>query len=265
MNEFILLIKTAVAISVVLLMSVLAEKVSPKLAGVLGGAPTGTPITLFFYGLESGAEFASKSAIFNLAGLLAMGTFFYLYFIAPRLLKTNNVAGSVLLAFGGYAFVIYLLHQITFEPFTATLLAVLIIPVFMYLFRKLPDMPVKQKAKLGVKTLALRAVAAAGIILFITTIASAVGPTWAGLFSAFPTTVLPLLLIIHFTYGTPYTDAILKGIPLGWLSLIAYNLVVYFAYPAYGIFMGTAMAFGVAGMYLTGYVLFKSRFSLSLS
>jgi len=55
----------------VLSLSAVAEKVSPRLAGVLAGYPVGSAISLGFYGVEFGADFAGRCASHNLAGLVA--------------------------------------------------------------------------------------------------------------------------------------------------------------------------------------------------
>jgi hypothetical protein len=44
--------------------------------------------------------------------------------------------------------------------------------------------------------------------------------------------------------------AILKNVPKGLISLIIYSITVYIAYPAYGIYTGTALAYAIATLYL---------------
>jgi hypothetical protein len=96
----------------------------------------------------------------------------------------------------------------------------------------------------------LRAVFAALVILLITTAARAVGPEWAGLFSAFPITMLPLLVIIQFTYQPAHVRTIIKNIPRGLGSLLIYALVVATAYTDLGIVWGTLLGYLAATLYL---------------
>lgn len=243
MLEPIFFIKFIVAIAVVLVMTFLAERISPRFAGIISGTPTGTAITLFFYGLEISPEFASNSAIFNLAGLLAMLTFFYLYYISSKIIGRENILVSSIFAIIGYSIVILILQNIKFDQITAAFVAIVSIPLFMYLFRKIPDVKVEQRVKLSTKILFIRALAAASIILTITTIAKFVGPTWAGLFSAFPTTVFPMIIIVQHAYGIKPVNTIIKNFPIGLPSLILYSLTVYAAYPVLGIFFGTMLAY----------------------
>jgi hypothetical protein len=103
----------------------------------------------------------------------------------------------------------------------------------------------------------MRALFAASIILLITGIAKLVGPTWSGLFSAFPTTLFPLMLIVHFTYDKKHVHTIIKNVPVGIFSLVLYSLAVSIVYPLYGIYWGTLISFGVATTYLLLYHLFR--------
>jgi hypothetical protein len=63
-------------------------------------------------------------------------------------------------------------------------------------------------------------------------------------------TMLPLLVIIHFSYDPGQVHAILKNFPKGLGALVAYSLAVALCYPTYGIYVGTAIAYGLALLYL---------------
>ena len=53
----VLFIKLIVSIALVLTLSAVAEHVSPRAAGLLAGYPAGAAITLFFIGLDLGADY----------------------------------------------------------------------------------------------------------------------------------------------------------------------------------------------------------------
>jgi hypothetical protein len=134
----------------------------------------------------------------------------------------------------------------------ATIPAVAII-VFLWLFRPIQNTVIQKRAPLKYSVLFLRALFAACIILLVTGMAKLVGPTWSGLFSSFPTTLFPLMLIVHFTYDTQHVHTIIKNVPVGLLSLVLYSLSVAIVYPLYGVYWGTIMSFGVATTYLLVY------------
>ena len=73
-------VKILATIGIVLGLSLVAERVSPRVAGVLSGYPLGAAIALFFIGLEIGPQFAADSAVFALAGLTASMVFVAAYF-----------------------------------------------------------------------------------------------------------------------------------------------------------------------------------------
>lgn len=249
------IIKTVVTIVLVLLLSLLAEYVSPKVSGIISGIPTGTAIILFFFGLEHGAEFAAKSSIFNLAGMLSLQVFIYLYLVTSKKDSIKNILLSSITAIVGYLIIIFLLKQITFTILTSLLIPLIFIPLFTYLFKKINNTIIKNKIKLGPNILLARAIIASIAVLAVTSIAQFVGPELAGLFSAFPTTVFPLILIIHYTYGKEHVHTIIKNIPKGQWAMVIYVLGVFFLYPMIGIYLGTIISYFFVIAYLL--IIFK--------
>lgn len=252
----IFLIKLIVAVFVVIGLSIVTEHVSPRIAGILSGYPTGSAISLFFFGLEVGPDFASQSAIYNMIGLVAMQFFIFCYYKASL---RFNVFLSSFIATVGYFIVVWLLHFVEINRYFAALIPIISIFVFVYLFRPIENIRVTEKVSLTFSVLFFRALCAASIILLITGIAHLVGPTWSGLFSAFPTTLFPLMLIVHFTYDSRHVHTIIKNVPIGIFSLILYSLSVSIVYPVYGIYLGTVISFVVATIYLLGYQFFRKK------
>ena len=79
-------------------LSLVAERVSTSVAGVLSGYPLGAAI-VFFYGLEVSPELAAKSAIYAMPGLIGTQSFVYLLllrFYSNDLEKLENLMISML-------------------------------------------------------------------------------------------------------------------------------------------------------------------------
>ncbi|MDW5290214.1 hypothetical protein [Formosa sp. PL04] len=258
MIELLFLIKLIVAIAFVIGLSLLAENVSPKVAGVLSGYPTGSAITLFFFGLEVSPEFAAESAVYNMIGLTASLTFVYVYYIASMYFTKYNILLSSLSAILGYFIIVWILHLFKINRYIAIFIPISFSFLYIYLFRHIKNINILTKAKLSPKIICIRAFFAALIILLITTAPKYVGPTWAGLFSAFPTTLFPLMLIIHFTYSKEHVHTVIKNVPIGMFSLIIYSLVISIVYPIYGIYLGTIISFAAATLYLIVYQKIKN-------
>jgi hypothetical protein len=86
----------------------------------------------------------------------------------------------------------------------------------------------------------------ATLVLAVTAFADIVGPVWAGLFSAFPVALYPLVFLLHREYGPETARTILENFPYGLWSVIAYALTVSLLYPVYGVVLGTLLGFAVA-------------------
>lgn len=251
--EYLIVIKLLVAICFVVGLSYLAENVSPKIAGILSGYPTGSAITLFFFGLEESPEFAAESAIFNMVGLTAALTFVYVYYKASLYFKTYNILLSSVSAIAAYLLVVWLLSFLQLNTYVAIIIPVIFALLYIRLFKQIENITISQKVKLNYRILFLRAICAALIILTITNAPKYFASNWSGLFSAFPTTLFPLMLIIHFTYSKKHVHTIIKNVPVGMFSLIIYSLTVSIVYPKFGIYYGTLIGFFTATLYLLAY------------
>ncbi len=249
-----LLIKICVATIVVVTLSLIAEYASPRISGTLSGYPTGTAIILFFFGLEHGVQFAADSALYNIVGLLAMQMFLYGYYKASEHFR---LPVTVLIALFGYSATAIALYFLPLPRSVLVVAALLSIPLFGYLFKPIANHVITRKVALQYKVIAFRAVSAASIVVLVTSIAHLVGTTWAGLFSAFPSTLFPLLLIVHFTYGAKPAQTIIKHVPVGLVALVAYSLTVTVLYPLIGVYIGTVCGFIIATVYLLIYQLTK--------
>ena len=62
--------------------------------------------------------------------------------------------------------------------------------------------------------------------------------------------MLPLIVIIYMTYDLEHVHSIIKNVPRGLFAIVVYSVCVSFAYPAYGIYLGTLVAYLSATVYL---------------
>ncbi|HSV94089.1 MAG TPA: hypothetical protein VLH81_13490 [Desulfobacterales bacterium] len=259
MLPFLVPVKILVTVGMVLGLALVAERVSPRVAGVLSGYPLGAAIALFFIGLEIGPQFAADSAVFALAGLTASLAFVSAYYAASARCRGRAVAPATAAALAAYFAAAWALQGVPFSLAGAVLLPAAAIPVFARVFRRVPNVAITRGVRFTPAVLLVRAVLAAAIILAITAAAHAVGPAWAGLFAAFPTALFPLMLIVHLTYGKAHVHTVIKNFPLGLGSLIVYGLTVALGYPRLGVGWGTAAAFAAATAYLVIYGAMVSR------
>jgi hypothetical protein len=191
--------------------------------------------------------------VFALAGLSASLAFVSAYYAASARCAGRAVAPATTAALAAYFAAAWALQGVPFSLAGAMLLPAACVPAFVRLFRRIPNAAITRSVRFTPAVLLVRAGLAAAIILAITAAAGAVGPTWAGLFSAFPTALFPLMLIVHLTYGKAHVHTIIKNFPLGLGSLIVYGCAVALGYPRLGVVWGTAAAFAAATAYLVIY------------
>ncbi len=251
--SLLLISKLIVTIATVLALSAVAERVSPRVAGVLSGYPLGAAIALFFMGVEIGPGFAARSAVYTQVGLVGLQVFVYVYFRVSAALPHRGILLSSAAALGAYGIASWLLHTIRFSATAAVLLPIASIFVFMWLFRRIRNVPITRSVRFTWAVLGLRAGLATLMIIAVTEAARVVGPAWAGLFAAFPIALFPLMLIVHITYDKRHVHTIIKNFPLGLGALIAYTASVSLLYPLAGVGWGTLLSFGAATLYLLVY------------
>jgi uncharacterized membrane protein (GlpM family) len=255
--------KLGIAISMVVAICIVAELASIRLAGLLCGLPTGIAIVLFFVGHDISPRFAAETALYASVGLIATQFSAYGYCRTSILTKSLGKKAQVLIStFGGiagYFPVAFLLSFLKLNIYLAAILPTGSILFFIYMFRAVENVRVENRTFAGLKVIALRGVFAGAVILIVVSVAGTVGAAWAGLFSAFPMTMLPAVMIIHFTYSPEHARAFLKNLPKGLGSIIVYTLAVRVFYPMWGIYIGTAAGYGLAAIFVIAVELMPGR------
>ncbi|MBM3229965.1 hypothetical protein FJZ26_06030 [Candidatus Parvarchaeota archaeon] len=258
MLESLVLVKFAVSIIAVLGLTLVSERISPKAAGFLSGLPIGTAITLFFYGLQISPGFASDSAIYNLVGHVAFQIFLLAYFATSGFFKKHSLTLAVAISVPAYFAASYLLASIDFGILASVALFLICIPAFALYYKKIPEIKVPKSVAFEPKVIIFRSLVTASYILLTTEIAGAVGPRWAGILST-GSTLFPLVLIVHYTYGKQYAHTVIKHVPAGLGSMLFYSLGVHYAFPSLGVWWGTVVAYLACGVYLVGYYIVSEK------
>lgn len=252
-----ILLKLFVTIFLVSGLALIAEYGSPRLAGLLSGFPIGSAITLTFIGLENSPNFASQSALHNLAGMPAMLVFMLAFWLTSTRWPNRAWYLSPLSAAGSFLAVTVLLHAANYPALPAILLSAALVVVFQRLFLRIPESAIDNRIHLGLGAVLFRAFVAAAAVLAITGAARLVGPQWAGLLTSFPVTVFPLLIILTFTYGPGPGQAVVKHIPSGLWALMAYTLTLWLTAPDWGMLWSTLAGLSAALLLLGTALVFR--------
>lgn len=242
--------KLLVSVGIVLGLSLVAERISTRIAGLLSGYPLGTAVALFFIGLEIGPRFAADSAVYTLAGFTATLALGAGYLLCGR---RDGLAGVLAGSAGGlvcWLAVSAALASVEFTRVSGSLTTLVAIALFSALYRRIPERRTAARGDFSWSALIFRAALAAAIIFLITGLAHVLPPAWAGLLSAFPVTFFPFLVILHLVHGAAPTATVIKHYPAGLGSLLCYALCVSLTYPIWGLALGTLAGFLVATLWL---------------
>ncbi|ASP39243.1 hypothetical protein CHH28_11395 [Bacterioplanes sanyensis] len=259
--------KVLVTMATVLLLASVAERLSPKHAGLLAGFPLGTAIALYFFAAQHGTDFAAASAIYTLAGLTAAMALAWGYW---QIIRRRPGLSWLPLAIGAglvcFAVTSALLQSLPAQRWLALTVTLAAIVLFRYQFRVIAEHPKTGPGRGGwfakhSVTLLFRAGLAALTIVLITALADWLGPARAGLLAAFPISFFPLMLILHSSYGAGVLASSIRHYPTGMGALLTYCLTVSYSYPHLGHDIGTLVALVMACVYL----LLNHYFSQALS
>ncbi|NKB59715.1 MAG: hypothetical protein GKS00_25640 [Alphaproteobacteria bacterium] len=246
-----LLAKVIWSAGIVLCLTAVAERISTRVAGVLSGAPLSAVIIYFFVGRDMGTAYVVESVPHGVAAFSATLAFVLVYYgtslrfprIAPVASPFLSVAAYILIAGG--------LVAIPFTLTTATATTVCVMAFSIWLFRRIEFVSVATPVRYTARLILMRGGFAAGLIVGAIALAEILSPRWTGLLAGFPSTLLPTLVIIHMTYGTANTHAMIRNFPVGMGSIVLYILSVGFTFPLWGIYGGTAASLAVSFLYLT--------------
>jgi len=236
------IIKAISVIILVLSLTIIAEKVSTRVSGFLSGLPIGSLITLVFFAIEYGIDYVEQTALYNIHGLFAVLAFCYGYYLSTFHTGKFGVLFSLMISFIFYIIIAYILSFISPHIVLTPIVAFTLLLISAIYFSKKEDYKIAKTNKISLMDMLLRAILTVSIFLVITSFPQYLPLNLAGIFSSFPTILLPLLLIIHFKHNNLQARTIIKNTPFGLTSVVLYSFLVYLTYPTLGIFYGTLLS-----------------------
>jgi len=248
-----LLLKIILSSLIITTLALVAQRISSRAAGILSALPMGTALVLFFYGVEYGPHYVEKASVFNILGLSASLSFVIFYYLGSTLFTSpfRSVISAIFLSFSAYTIVALSLSQLTPNDFilpSAILLSV--IAGAYFLFKYIPLTHVKVTKQVSVFKLFLRSLIATGFVIIISFTPQYLSASLAGIFSSFPSVIVPLLLILHLSFGRESVCEAVKAMPLSYVSVMIYSISVGESYLNFGIYWGTLISFSIALIYI---------------
>lgn len=209
-----------------LIVSMCGKWWGPSIAGWLAGLPVVAGPILFLLTLQHGPQFGAHAAVLALSAILASEAFNFAYAWTCRRNRWPLALAAGLAAWLGAAFALSYLPVTPLAAATVALAATLFGQSF------LPrDTAVAAGAPLSRADLLGRLVAGALLTIAVTSLSSALGATWSGLFAVFPLLSSVLSVSSQRAYGPAFVIHLLRGMVLGRFSFASFCLCLVFALP----------------------------------
>ncbi len=249
--------------------TIIAEKKSPKIAGIIMSLPVITFLSLLFMAVSQGTDFSSKAAIWNPIGAIADLVYMGLFAVGiglPGYIQKNTgrrdikygknekiieIIAGLLVGFTGYLF--FILISSKFQIVSGwTSLAYLWSSaiVFYVIFKRLKEIKLEKPQLVSAKEIVFRGLFGGGVVAAVVILGDSAGHIWGGLFSSFPGTITPVLVLLHLKNGKDMSCCVIKSAPIGLSGTGLYSCMVWLLYPVYGIFMGTLVSYLVVFAFL---------------
>src|SRR3989338_5084089 len=131
-----LIIKIIISMAAVIGLSLLAERISTRFAGILLGYPIATGIILFFMGTEQGAQFAAETSEWAIIGLVAEIVFLLCYYAGVTYIKRYSIALCMLFAVAGFFLAALVLRNLGLgSRLVSSAIVLILIVLAMMIFR----------------------------------------------------------------------------------------------------------------------------------
>lgn len=214
-----LLFKIFLAPALIALVSLAGRRWGPGVAGWLLGIPLNSGPILFFLVLEQGPDFASRTAVGSLLGVLAWVTFNLVY--AYCCLKMPWWY-STIIGWAGYFLVAALILPLKMAVGWAFLVVSVILAVVLWAFPKTPQ---ASPGAYGKYDLLLRMTSAGAMVVTLTSFAKLLGPMASGILSAFPAYTTILAVFSHRQSAAAAVH-VLKGVTAGLFTAATFFLIL---------------------------------------
>lgn len=232
--------------------SMLAEKASSRIAGIIMMFPTTAAVGFFFLGYTTSGHHVAEVVPATLIpmGIVVLSSFLYIRFACFYSAYFSR-ALCILLSFSS----ISLLWLVLVLPFAWNKFShlpagiigyLLLIVIAGRLFAGIKTDAGTEKIAYTKTSILLRAVFVGLIVSLVVIAGKLINPFWGGIVTMYPAATLSTLMILSIYYEPAQLYRFYRKAPLGSLSLFAYCMSVMCLYPRLGLVYGTVCAYLVS-------------------
>jgi hypothetical protein len=243
-----LVAKIVVCVGFVLIGTAAAERLGPRLGGLFASTPQMSVVSLIFFAIEQGHAFAAESSFWSIRGMCATIPVLLVYLAATRFVpapRAASVAIGTLLGAASFVVAASVFGAIPMGHAGVIPFAAAVCVIASLLVWRLPETAALRRVPTSPLLLAARAAASALTVVVVTSLAHLLGPKWSGLIVAFPVNTLPVIVILHWHYGSDVIKPFIKRFPSGVFGVCLFNLVAFLWLERLGLPLTVALAYGV--------------------
>lgn len=223
--------------------TILAEKLGPKVGGVIAGMPSTIVIGLFFIGWTQTPFIAAQSAVIVpiAQGISALYVLIYVYLVR------RNFLLSILVSLCMWFVLAVGLVFFKFNNFALSLLGYALLLCISYLLMQyvLHIKSIRgQNYHFSISNVIFRAMLSGTIIVLTVTFARLGGPLVGGAFASFPAVFTSTMIISYRSQSSAFSSGVMKILMLsGTTNVTVYATAIKFLYPLFGLIGGTLSSF----------------------
>lgn len=229
------------------ILSILAEKASSKMAGIILSLPLTIAIGLFFTGWTVSPEAVADAIVIVPAVEAGVMTYTVAYLYLSKI-KLPKLWSMILCSFGGILAWMAIAVPIAILKLNSLWVSIAIYVVFTSLAYYLITFKTHTQSNLKplkytFREKMVRALFGGLIIVVVTFLSKTAGAFWGVMFSAFPAVFSSTLVIVHKNYDSDYLFKVWKNSPIAMNMFLVYALTALYAFPAFGIWGGTLVCY----------------------
>ncbi len=236
----------------VAILTIMAERVNQRIAGIILTFPITGGMALFFLGWTVSAKAVSEiipSSIISISlSLLFISIYPYVAQFIEQFFKNKilRILSSYFICVGIWFSLAVPVIIFRFNHYLLAILIYILLGILAHwiLTRKSYTKTVTLTYTVGQKI--GRAAFVGFIMSLVVVLGKVLNPFWGGMFTMFPAAFSSVLIIIHWYYGIDSLFSILRKVAVGSLSVFTYVNIVKFTFPKFGFIWGTIVAFLVS-------------------
>ncbi len=205
-------------------------------------------VSLIFFALEQGHTFAAESSFWNIPGMCSTIPVLLAYLVATKIVaapRLASIAAGVAAGAASFVMAASLFGAIPLTHATVVPFAAVVCAVATWMVWRLPETAELRRVPTSSVLLAARAAVSALAVVTVTSLAHLLGPKWSGLIVAFPVNTLPVIVILHWHYGSDVIKPFIKRFPSGAFGVCLFNVVAFLCLDRLGLVLTVVLAYAV--------------------